>query len=146
MYILEDYDYLKFQRLFESTPGNEDSHYIGPTQPSIFAASNRMVFTLANIIKYVFRYKNKSGIQDLEKGVWYSDMQSLDHDNFLPPVFIRKRIDDKFYIKSNPQFNEMQKKVSSFTYLYNITGNWYHINSVKETLTDYIKDYDANER
>lgn len=143
---MEDYDYRKFDAYLGATPGNEDQHYVGSMQPFVFAAGNRMIFTLANIIKYTFRYKDKKGRQDLEKSVWYVETQLLDHDNFLPPIFMRKRITPELYIKENTQFNDMQKRIAYQIYWYNVSANVYHLRLVQSTLTDYIKDYDNNER
>ena len=45
----------------------------GSIEVTDYITSNEMSFIEGNIIKYVTRYKNKSGIQDLRKARWYLD-------------------------------------------------------------------------
>ena len=45
----------------------------GSVEVTDFITSNNMSFVEGNIIKYVTRYKDKSGIQDLRKARWYLD-------------------------------------------------------------------------
>ena len=45
----------------------------GSVEVTDFITSNEMSFVEGNIIKYVTRYKDKSGIQDLRKARWYLD-------------------------------------------------------------------------
>lgn len=33
--------------------------------------SGREAFCIGNVIKYIWRYKHKNGVQDLEKAMWY---------------------------------------------------------------------------
>jgi hypothetical protein len=48
------------------------SHYASlPIQPSEFIHRNGIGFIPGNVIKYVCRYKNKNGKQDLEKAIHY---------------------------------------------------------------------------
>ena len=43
-------------------------------QPSYFIHANGLGFLVGNVIKYVCRYKNKNGLQDLLKARHYIDM------------------------------------------------------------------------
>lgn len=43
-------------------------------QPVEFIHKNRLSFIQGSIIKYVCRYKNKNGIEDLKKARHYIDM------------------------------------------------------------------------
>lgn len=43
-------------------------------QPFEFILANDLNFCQANVIKYICRYKDKGGIQDLEKAKHYIDM------------------------------------------------------------------------
>ena len=45
----------------------------GSIEVTDYITSNEMSFVEGNIIKYVTRYKEKSGIQDLRKARWYLD-------------------------------------------------------------------------
>jgi len=45
----------------------------GSVEVTDYITSNEMSFIEGNIIKYVTRYKDKSGIQDLRKARWYLD-------------------------------------------------------------------------
>lgn len=51
------------------------SHYKDmKIQPVEFIVQNNIGYIEGNIIKYVCRYKNKNGIQDLEKAKHYLEM------------------------------------------------------------------------
>jgi len=56
------------------------SHYILPIQPIDFIVKNNIPFREANIIKYVVRYKDKNGIEDLKKARHYLDMIIEDYN------------------------------------------------------------------
>ena len=42
-----------------------------PISPIEFIVANKIGFLEGNIIKYVSRYKEKNGIEDLKKAKWY---------------------------------------------------------------------------
>ena len=44
-------------------------------QPYEFISKNELSFFQGNVIKYVCRYKNKNGIQDLEKVIHYCELE-----------------------------------------------------------------------
>ena len=51
------------------------SHYkVLGIQPIEFITSNNMTFSQGNIIKYIFRYKDKGGAKDLLKARHYIDL------------------------------------------------------------------------
>ena len=51
------------------------SHYKNMTiQPVEFIERNNLGFCVGNIIKYVCRYKDKNGIEDLKKARHYIDL------------------------------------------------------------------------
>lgn len=51
------------------------SHYKNmPIQPIEFIMKNNLGFCEGNIIKYICRYKDKNGLQDLEKAKHYIEM------------------------------------------------------------------------
>ena len=50
-----------------------------------FCQANNLDFMQGNVIKYVFRYKNKNGLEDLEKAKEYIDRMIenlLDEEEF----------------------------------------------------------------
>lgn len=49
-------------------------HYKSTYQPVVLMETVRMYACCANILKYVFRHKNKNGKQDLEKALHYCDL------------------------------------------------------------------------
>lgn len=50
------------------------NHYKDMTiQPIDFIMANNLSFCQGNVIKYICRYKNKNGIQDLQKAKQYID-------------------------------------------------------------------------
>ena len=44
-------------------------------EPIDFITENNFSYCIGNVIKYVSRYKNKNGIEDLRKGIWYLQKQ-----------------------------------------------------------------------
>ena len=51
------------------------SHYKDlPIQPAEFIERNNLGFCAGNVIKYVCRYKNKNGIEDLKKAKHYLEL------------------------------------------------------------------------
>lgn len=46
-------------------------HYISEMQPWDYITSHNMSFLQGNVIKYVTRYKDKNGVEDLHKAVHY---------------------------------------------------------------------------
>lgn len=70
----------------DSEPSAKDrqeggSHYQGAIQPIDFIMSNNLSFCQGNAIKYVFRYKNKGGIEDLKKAKHYIDFMIEELEN-----------------------------------------------------------------
>lgn len=47
------------------------NHYKLPIQPVEYIHANGIGYFEGNVIKYVTRWKNKNGIQDLEKAIHY---------------------------------------------------------------------------
>jgi hypothetical protein len=46
-------------------------------QPYEFISKNNLSFFQGNVVKYVCRYKDKNGIQDLEKIIHYCELEIL---------------------------------------------------------------------
>ena len=42
-----------------------------PISPLEYIKANNLDWCIANVVKYVSRYKNKNGIEDLKKAKWY---------------------------------------------------------------------------
>lgn len=52
----------------------EPNHYkAGKITPIDYILDQNMDFLEGNVIKYVSRYKNKNGVEDLKKARWYLD-------------------------------------------------------------------------
>jgi len=47
------------------------THYDKPIQPIEYIDANQLGFCEGNIIKYITRYKDKNGLEDLHKVKWY---------------------------------------------------------------------------
>jgi len=47
------------------------THYDTPIQPIEFIEANNLPFHESNIIKYITRWRNKNGLEDLHKAQWY---------------------------------------------------------------------------
>jgi len=50
-----------------------DYYQKGKIEVTDFITDQNMTFVEGNVVKYVCRYKDKSGIQDLRKARWYLD-------------------------------------------------------------------------
>lgn len=50
------------------------SHYQLPIQPIEYILANSLGYCEANVVKYVSRWRNKGGIQDLKKAIHYLEM------------------------------------------------------------------------
>ena len=50
------------------------THYSSkPIQPIDYINANNLGFHQGNILKYITRYKDKNGVEDLKKARWYID-------------------------------------------------------------------------
>jgi len=62
--------------LFPSNRQEGGDHYSKHTiQPYTFISSNNLSFFQGNVIKYVVRYKDKNGIEDLKKIIHYCELE-----------------------------------------------------------------------
>jgi len=67
-----------FSKAFPQTKQIGGSHYKDMViQPFEFISTNELTFFQGNVIKYVCRYKQKNGIQDLEKVIHYCQLEIL---------------------------------------------------------------------
>ena len=69
---LENYQYLEGSKLREQVGGDHYSKLA--IQPVTYINANGLNYLQGNVIKYVTRYKDKNGLQDLEKAKHYIDM------------------------------------------------------------------------
>lgn len=64
------------ERLFPSKRQEGGDHYSKhKIQPYTFIQSNDLSFFQGNVIKYVVRYKDKNGIEDLKKIIHYCELE-----------------------------------------------------------------------
>jgi len=64
------------ERLFPSTRQEGGDHYSKhKIQPYTFIQTNGLSFFQGNVIKYVVRYKDKNGIEDLKKIIHYCELE-----------------------------------------------------------------------
>jgi len=74
-----------FEELFPQDKQIGGSHYKDfHIQPYEFISKNNLSFFQGNVIKYVCRYLNKNGIEDIEKIIHYCELEKkklkdLDH-------------------------------------------------------------------
>ena len=69
---LENYQYLEGSALKDQVGGDHYSKLA--IQPVTYINANGLSYLQGNVIKYVTRYKDKNGLQDLEKAKHYIDM------------------------------------------------------------------------
>lgn len=73
---------LDFDLYLKEEPSNQAStdkqvggnHYKLPIQPIEYILANGLGYCEANVVKYVSRWRNKGGIQDLKKAIHYLEM------------------------------------------------------------------------
>jgi len=64
------------ERLFPLSKQEGGNHYAKHNiQPYTFITSNDLSFFQGNVIKYVVRYKDKNGIEDLKKIIHYCELE-----------------------------------------------------------------------
>jgi hypothetical protein len=67
---------LDIERLFPTSRQEGGDHYSKHTiQPYTFITANGLSFFQGNVIKYVVRYKDKNGIEDLKKIIHYCELE-----------------------------------------------------------------------
>jgi hypothetical protein len=65
-----------FDKAFPSNRQEGGTHYQKhKIQPYTFITANRLSFFQGNVIKYVIRYKDKNGIEDLKKIIHYCELE-----------------------------------------------------------------------
>ena len=69
---LENYQYLEGGALKEQVGGDHYSKLA--IQPVTYINANGLSYLQGNVIKYVTRYKDKNGLQDLKKAKHYVEM------------------------------------------------------------------------
>ena len=67
-----------FEEVFPEEKQIGGNHYKSfYIQPYEFISKNNLSFFQGNVVKYVCRYLNKNGIQDLEKIIHYCELEIL---------------------------------------------------------------------
>ena len=69
---LENYQYFEGSKLKKQVGGDHYSKLA--IQPVTYINANGLTYLQGNVIKYVTRYKDKNGLQDLEKAKHYIEM------------------------------------------------------------------------
>ena len=69
---LENYQYHEGSKLREQVGGNHYSKLA--IQPVEYISKNNLTYLQGNVIKYITRYKDKNGLQDLQKAKHYVEM------------------------------------------------------------------------
>lgn len=54
-----------------------------PIQPVEFAMANKLDYCQANAIKYIVRFREKNGVEDLNKAIHYIEMLKEFHEKAL---------------------------------------------------------------
>lgn len=60
------------------------THYQSKIETWDFIAANKLDYFQGNVIKYVVRYKDKNGIEDLEKAKHYIEKMITEAENDRP--------------------------------------------------------------
>ena len=130
-------DEIKHNALEKEIGGN---HYKGNYQPVELIEKVRMYFCCGNVLKYVYRHKNKNGRQDLEKALHYCDlMEALGMNWYQGLVRTNYEMDMSYgefhkFIKANRQLDANQVRV-----ILAICDK--DIEMLKSTIRDSLSDY-----
>ena len=66
----------EMERAFPKTRQEGGDHYSKhKIQPYTFIQTNELSFFQGNVIKYVVRYKDKNGVEDLKKIIHYCELE-----------------------------------------------------------------------
>lgn len=57
----------------------DDSHYHGEIEPIDLIEARDLDFHEGNVIKYICRYQDKNGLEDLKKAKWYLERMIDDY-------------------------------------------------------------------
>jgi hypothetical protein len=77
------------ERLFPTSRQEGGDHYKKHSiQPYTFITKNNLSFFQGNVIKYVVRYKDKNGIEDLKKIIHYCELEIEQMRNRMKKKFI----------------------------------------------------------
>ena len=69
-------DKTMFEKALPNTKQEGGDHYMKhKIQPYTFITANSLSFFQGNVIKYVVRYKDKNGIEDLKKIIHYCELE-----------------------------------------------------------------------
>lgn len=63
------------ERIFASERQIGGEHYKLKIQPFTFIMANNLNFFQGNVIKYVVRYQQKNGVEDLKKIIHYCELE-----------------------------------------------------------------------
>lgn len=75
----EDLDHMpQGERATDTQVGG--SHYQGAIQPIDFIVKNDIPYREGNAIKYIYRHRNKNGVEDLKKAIHYLQMIIDDYE------------------------------------------------------------------
>ena len=133
---MEDYnvtrtDEIKHIALEKEIGGN---HYKGNYQPVELIEKVGMYFCCGNVLKYVYRHKNKNGRQDLEKALHYCELMSQLGNNWYSSTPISmdySRYEFYKFITENKQLDANQMRA-----ILSIANK--DISSLKEAISNEI--------
>lgn len=115
-------------------------HYKSAYQPVVLMETVRMYACCANILKYVFRHRNKNGKQDLEKALHYCDLLVSFGGNWYEGISMSYDEMDtsknEFYkfIKANDQLDKNQiRAITAIAYK--------DIEELKKSINMEIKEF-----
>jgi hypothetical protein len=91
----------------ENAPGNSGGHYSGKVQPIHYLISNLPDALIANVIKYVSRYKKKNGKEDLQKALWYLNIVVMKFDG----TFANSYCSMRDFLAQNTELDEDQRQI-----------------------------------
>ena len=120
----------------------EDGREISPYD--VFANQN---FALGNIGKYLLRYKDKNGIEDLQKAIWYLlELNNLSKVNPLMEAYItllRTDLDDSYYEAAHKLERLIRLEIQKLTYESMKTAPidfYYYVTTFNSCVKCFIED------
>jgi hypothetical protein len=114
------------------------SHYtkqkIQPIQGYALIGIEKQAF-MSNIIKYITRFKDKNGLQDIQKADDYLDLMRLGFEGGLETDMLSLRE----YCEAN-KFTEDQTSVVCLSWLYMLTGRDEYYTYAKQKIANILKE------
>jgi len=74
-------NFIEYNELVTSSQIGGDHYKSKAIQPIEYILANKLDFCSGNVVKYITRYKDKNGLEDLQKAKQYIDFLMMQYEN-----------------------------------------------------------------